>query len=76
MRWFLSFSKTADTLHSKANIFSFFTKDKAVLKHPLVIRGIGVLSGGISLELTHIYARGRHIYVTHFECQNMGLLLS
>ena len=35
-----------------------------VLKHPLVIRGIGLLSGGISLALTHIFARGRHSY-TH-----------
>ena len=35
-----------------------------VLKHPLVIRGIGLLSGGISLALTCIVARGRHTY-TH-----------
>ena len=61
MRSFLSFSKMADTLHSQANISSFFIEVKAGLKHPLVIRGIGLLSGGISLELTHIYARGRQI---------------
>jgi len=36
----------------------------AVLKHPLVIRDIGLFSGGISLALTHIFARGRHTY-TH-----------
>ena len=48
-----------------ASIFSLFLEVKILSQHPLVIRSIALLSGGISLELAHIYPRSGHIYINY-----------
>ena len=51
--------------HSTANIFFLLVEVKILSQHPLVIRSIALLSGGISLGVAHICPRSGHMDINY-----------